>query len=122
MAIREATRIIFRYFSAKGKRVIAAGGGFRGYGRGIEALFIVLAARFRIAVDKGGLKMTESYRKCSHCKGTGKCRNCHGTGRLALQKGKVCTSCYPHGSGNCQNCRGLGGFDAAGNPAKPNED
>jgi len=60
--------------------------------------------------------MPESYRKCSHCKGTGKCRNCHGTGRLALQKGKVCTSCYPHGSGKCQNCRGTGGFDAAGNP------
>ncbi len=67
---------------------------------------------------KGRSEMTESYRKCSHCKGTGKCRNCHGTGRLALQKGKACTSCYPHGSGNCQNCRGLGGFDASGNPAK----
>jgi hypothetical protein len=66
--------------------------------------------------------MSESYRKCSHCKGTGKCRNCHGTGRLALQKGKVCSSCYPHGSGNCQNCRGLGGFDAAGNPAKEKAD
>ena len=61
--------------------------------------------------------MVELYRKCSHCKGTGKCRSCHGTGRLALQKGKSCTSCYPHGSGKCQNCRGLGGFDAAGNPA-----
>jgi hypothetical protein len=63
--------------------------------------------------------MPESYRKCSHCKGTGKCRSCHGTGRLALQKGKVCTSCYPHGSGSCQNCRGKGGFDAAGAPAAP---
>lgn len=61
--------------------------------------------------------MPEAYRRCTHCRGTGKCRNCHGTGRLALQKGKVCTSCYPHGSGNCQNCRGMGGFDAAGNPA-----
>lgn len=65
--------------------------------------------------------MPESYRKCAHCKGTGKCRNCHGTGRLALQKGKVCTSCYPHGSGKCQNCRGAGGFDAAGNP-RPSDD
>jgi len=61
--------------------------------------------------------MAESYLRCSHCKGTGKCRACHGEGRLALQKGKVCTSCYPHGSGKCQNCRGLGGFDAAGSPA-----
>jgi hypothetical protein len=61
--------------------------------------------------------MPESYRKCSHCKGTGQCHACHGTGRLALQKGKGCTSCYPHGSGKCQNCRGMGGFDAAGNPA-----
>jgi DnaJ-class molecular chaperone len=63
--------------------------------------------------------MPESYRKCSHCRGTGLCHACHGTGRLALQKGKVCTSCYPHGSGKCQNCRGLGGLDAAGNPASP---
>jgi len=61
--------------------------------------------------------MPESRKKCPHCKGTGKCRTCHGTGRLGLQKGKVCTSCYPHGSGNCQNCRGTGGFDEAGNPA-----
>jgi hypothetical protein len=61
--------------------------------------------------------MPEIHRKCSHCKGTGRCHACHGTGRLALQKGKVCTSCYPHGSGKCQNCRGTGGFDAAGNPA-----
>ncbi len=63
--------------------------------------------------------MTESYRKCSHCKGTGICHNCHGTGRLALQKGKVCTFCFPHGSGKCQNCRGFGGFDMAGKPAAP---
>jgi hypothetical protein len=61
--------------------------------------------------------MSESYRKCSHCKGTGKCSLCHGTGRLALQKGKICASCYPHGSGSCANCRGMGGFDAAGKPA-----
>ena len=33
--------------------------------------------------------MTESYRKCSHCKGTGICHVCKGTGRLALQKGKT---------------------------------
>ena len=66
--------------------------------------------------------MPESYRRCSHCKGTGKCHSCHGTGRLALQKGKVCTSCYPHGSGKCQNCRGMGGFDAAGNPAANPDD
>ena len=51
------------------------------------------------------------------------CRSCHGTGRLALQKGKVCGSCYPHGSGKCQNCRGLGGFDASGKPApKPTDE
>jgi len=61
--------------------------------------------------------MTESYRKCSHCKGTGICHACRGTGRLALQKGKQCTSCFPHGSGKCQNCRGLGGFDQTGKPA-----
>ncbi len=63
--------------------------------------------------------MGESYRKCSHCKGTGLCHHCHGTGRLALQKGKQCTSCFPHGSGKCQNCRGLGGFDHTGKPAAP---
>ena len=45
----------------------------------------------------------EAYRKCPHCKGTGICMVCHGTGRLALQKGKHCTSCFPHGSGKCQN-------------------
>jgi hypothetical protein len=61
--------------------------------------------------------MLESYRSCSHCKGTGKCRACHGIGRLGLQKGKTCASCYPHGSGNCANCRGMGGFDATGKPA-----
>jgi len=60
--------------------------------------------------------MTENYRKCPHCKGSGACQSCHGTGRLGLQKGKQCTSCFPHGSGKCQNCRGLGGFDSAGNP------
>ncbi|NLV32255.1 MAG: hypothetical protein GXY47_14000 [Acidobacteria bacterium] len=65
--------------------------------------------------------MAESYRICAHCKGTGQCRACHGTGRLALQKGKTCTSCYPHGSGLCQNCRGLGGFDSSGKPAKKPE-
>jgi hypothetical protein len=59
------------------------------------------------------------YKKCTHCKGTGLCQTCKGSGRLALQKNKVCTSCYPHGSGKCQNCRGLGGFDAAGHPAAP---
>ena len=64
--------------------------------------------------------ISESYRICSHCKGTGKCNVCHGAGRLGLQKGKTCTSCFPHGSGKCQNCRGMGGFDASGNPvAKP---
>jgi hypothetical protein len=63
--------------------------------------------------------MPEPRRKCSHCKGTGRCHACHGTGRLALQKGKVCTSCYPHGSGKCANCRGTGGFDESGNPASP---
>jgi hypothetical protein len=63
--------------------------------------------------------MTESYRKCAHCKGTGLCHACKGTGRLALQKGKHCTSCFPHGSGKCQNCRGLGGFDHSGKPAPP---
>jgi hypothetical protein len=57
------------------------------------------------------------YRRCSHCKGTGLCQACKGTGRLALQKGKQCTSCFPHGSGKCQNCRGLGGFDHSGKPA-----
>jgi hypothetical protein len=61
--------------------------------------------------------MSESYRRCSHCKGTGLCQVCKGTGRLALQKGKQCTSCFPHGSGKCQNCRGLGGFDQSGKPA-----
>jgi hypothetical protein len=61
--------------------------------------------------------MAESYQKCSHCRGTGQCRLCHGTGRLGLQKGKSCTSCYPHGSGKCQNCRGMGGFDQTGKPA-----
>ncbi len=64
--------------------------------------------------------MAELNHKCTHCKGTGKCRACHGTGRLALQKAKTCTSCYPHGSGKCQNCRGLGGFDAAGKPTETN--
>ncbi len=63
--------------------------------------------------------MAEAYRKCSHCRGTGICHVCKGDGRLALQKGKQCTSCYPHGSGKCQNCRGFGGFDDAGNPAAP---
>jgi len=61
--------------------------------------------------------MASPYRACPHCKGTGGCRPCQGTGRLALQKGRQCGSCYPHGSGKCQNCRGLGGFDAAGQPA-----
>ena len=61
--------------------------------------------------------MADQYRKCPHCKGTGICHTCRGTGRLALQKGKPCTSCFPHGSGKCQNCRGLGGFDQAGHPA-----
>jgi len=65
--------------------------------------------------------MAQLYRKCSHCRGTGICHVCKGDGRLALQKGKQCTSCYPHGSGKCQNCRGLGGFDDAGNPAAPPE-
>ncbi len=65
--------------------------------------------------------MAESYRVCTHCKGTGQCRVCHGTGRLALQKGKTCASCYPHGSGRCQNCRGLGGFDSSGKPAAKTE-
>ena len=65
--------------------------------------------------------MAEAYRKCSHCKGTGICQHCHGTGRLALQKGKQCTSCFPHGSGKCQNCRGFGGFDSSGKPAAPPE-
>jgi hypothetical protein len=63
--------------------------------------------------------MAEAYHKCAHCKGTGICHSCKGTGRLALQKGKTCTSCYPHGSGKCQNCRGLGGFDASNKPAAP---
>jgi len=61
--------------------------------------------------------MATAYRSCPHCRGTGECRTCRGTGRLALQRSKQCTSCYPHGSGKCQNCRGLGGFDAAGEPA-----
>lgn len=61
--------------------------------------------------------MTEEYRRCPHCKGTGICRHCGGTGRLALERGKRCTSCYPHGSGRCQNCRGLGWFDRSGRPA-----
>ncbi len=63
--------------------------------------------------------MTDDYKKCAHCRGTGICHVCHGSGRLALQKGKQCTSCFPHGSGKCQNCRGLGGFDRAGHPAAP---
>jgi len=61
--------------------------------------------------------MKEAFRTCSHCKGSGICHACKGSGRLALQKGKVCVYCYPHGSGKCQNCRGLGGFDAEGKPA-----
>ncbi len=63
--------------------------------------------------------MAEDYRRCPHCRGTGICRHCQGAGRLAFQKGKQCTSCYPHGSGKCQNCRGLGGFDRTGAPAAP---
>ena len=66
--------------------------------------------------------MTEEYRRCPHCRGTGICRHCNGTGRLALQKGKQCTSCYPHGSGKCQNCRGLGWFDHTGKPASAPEE
>jgi hypothetical protein len=62
--------------------------------------------------------MTDPYRSCPHCRGTGLCRACKGTGRLTLQKGKQCTACFPHGSGKCPNCRGLGGFDAAGKPAE----
>jgi len=61
--------------------------------------------------------MSEGYKICVHCKGTGQCGGCHGTGRLALQKGRTCGACFPHGSGKCQNCRGMGGFDASGNPA-----
>jgi len=61
--------------------------------------------------------VADQTRKCPHCRGTGVCHACRGTGRLALQKGKQCTSCFPHGSGKCQNCRGLGGFDQAGHPA-----
>jgi hypothetical protein len=61
----------------------------------------------------------DNYRVCPHCRGTRQCRACRGTGRLALQKGKPCTSCYPRGSGACQNCRGLGGFDSTGKPAPP---
>ena len=61
--------------------------------------------------------MTALYRKCPHCRGTGLCQTCKGAGRLALQKGKPCTTCFPRGSGKCQNCRGLGGFDATGKPA-----
>jgi hypothetical protein len=66
-----------------------------------------------------GDPVTEDFRKCTHCKGTGVCHVCHGSGRLALQKGKQCTSCFPHGSGKCQNCRGLGGFGRSGQPAAP---
>jgi hypothetical protein len=66
--------------------------------------------------------MAETYRRCSHCRGTGICHVCKGTGRLALQKGKHCTACFPHGSGKCANCRGLGGFDQTGKPAaRPEE-
>lgn len=65
--------------------------------------------------------MPKSYRICPHCKGTGKCNACHGQGRLGLQKGKTCTSCYPHGSGKCQNCRGTGGFDETGKPASKDD-
>ena len=61
--------------------------------------------------------MDTPLKKCTHCKGTGICHACKGTGRLALQKGKACTYCFPHGSGKCQNCRGAGGFDASGKPA-----
>ena len=42
----------------------------------------------RLPAERRRLTMTESYRKCSHCKGTGICHACHGAGRLALQKGK----------------------------------
>jgi len=66
--------------------------------------------------------MMPRYRKCPHCKGTGICQACKGSGRLALQKGKQCTSCFPHGSGKCQNCRGLGGFDRFGKPASAAEE
>jgi hypothetical protein len=66
--------------------------------------------------------MPDSYRRCSHCKGSGRCRACHGAGRLALQKGKTCTSCYPHGSGRCANCRGTGGFDETGKPIQKEND
>ena len=63
-------------------------------------------------------RMSDPYRRCPHCRGTGICQLCKGTGRLALQKGKQCTSCFPHGSGKCQNCRGFGGFNAKGEPAE----
>ena len=63
--------------------------------------------------------MTEGSKKCSHCKGIGICHVCKGTGRLGLQKGKSCTSCFPHGSGKCANCRGLGILDRSGHPTAP---
>lgn len=60
--------------------------------------------------------MTEAARKCSHCKGTGTCHTCKGSGRMALQKGRPCTNCFPHGSGKCANCRGSGLLDPHGRP------